>query len=253
MSVFVVTGGAGPGIGSACCRALMAPDNIVWVTDVDEQAGPSVVARLGSGTKWLQMDVGDPDSINAGIKHILDEERTIDGLVNSAGITIRAPAADLAVRDYERMLSVNLRGPWLCSKAVIPSMIESGGGSIVNVASFHAHAADAGFSAYAASKAGLLALTRGIAADYGRYGIRCNSVSPGWVPLPRAVTDGRAGPPDLLSETQMITRFIEPNDIGKAVAFLIGEHSKAITGRDFTVDAGTSAMLRYGRSSSDLP
>jgi NAD(P)-dependent dehydrogenase (short-subunit alcohol dehydrogenase family) len=253
MGVCVVTGGGGPGIGSACCRALFAAGNTVWVTDVNESSARAVAAELGSETKWLRIDVADPDSIVVGIERVLDQSGNIDGLVNSAGITIRAPAAELAVLEYERMLSVNLRGPWLCARAVIPSMIENGGGSIVNIASFHAREADPSFAAYAASKAGLLALTRGIAADYGLYGIRCNSVSPGWVPTPRSSGEG-AGQKNYLNSNQMLPSVIRPDDIGRAVAFLVGEESRAITAVDLTVDGGTSAMLRHsGSSGGHLP
>jgi NAD(P)-dependent dehydrogenase (short-subunit alcohol dehydrogenase family) len=207
---------------------------------------------LGPEARWLRIDVADPASISAGMERVLAESERVDGLVNSAGLTVVGNLLDLELKDYERLMAVNVRGAWLCSRALLPAMIEQRGGTIVNVSSFHARAADPTFGLYAASKAALVSLTRGIAADFGRFGIRCNSVSPGWVPSETSLRNDAEAINTHLRSRQMLPQAVTPDDVGAAVAFLSGPESGAITAIDLAVDGGTSAMLRH-RASPDEP
>ncbi|MGH2809965.1 MAG: SDR family NAD(P)-dependent oxidoreductase [Actinomycetota bacterium] len=240
MGVCIVTGGGGPGIGSACCEALLGEHELVWAADADLDAAVKVARGLGERVRPVHMEVSDPGSVKSAMDHILKHSGRVDVLVNSAGITDGAPAAEIDDAIFERIISTNLRGPWLCSRLVIPPMIRQGGGAIINISSVNALGAQDGFSVYAASKAGVLALTRGIAFDYGPQGIRCNAVSPGWVPY----DPGQPGFESHRTKRQMIPRQIEPKDIGGAVAFLAGDAARAITGQNLVVDAGSSSMLR---------
>ena len=155
-------------------------------------------------------------------------------------------------------MDTDLRGGWLCAKAAIPIMAKGGGGSIVNIGSVQGIGPHLGFAIYAAAKAGLVGLTRGIAADYGTAGIRCNIVQPGLVDSEQSRRilgsmghDAEAWMEDYLTSRQMIPRAITADDVGEMVAFLVGPRSASITGGEFVVDAGSSTMA-FDRDSGGL-
>jgi NAD(P)-dependent dehydrogenase (short-subunit alcohol dehydrogenase family) len=253
VQVSLVTGGGGRGIGSAVCRALAGGQFAVAVGDRDIAAAEAVaamVAAAGGSATALHLDVADDASVQAAVKATLDLYGRIDVLVNSAGQGLVQPLADVGDTDYDRVLGVDLKGAFLCCRAVLPVMVAAGRGSIVNVGSNHALSTIPGFGVYAAAKAGLAGLTRGIATDYGRHGIRCNVVHPGLVdgPLNRELLADAYGDADAwmsqwLGTRQMLPNPIEADDIGAVVAFLASDASRAITGAEIVADAGTSAML----------
>lgn len=242
MSVCIVTGGGGPRIGNGICRALVAKGWEVVVADRELAAAESVVEELraaGGIAVPMALDVTDAESVREVVAATVAEFGRVDALVNSAGVGLRKDGAEATPEEFDRLHAINYRGPWTCIKEVLPVMLENGGGSIVNIGSVHAAGAAKTFTLYAATKAALAALTRGIARDYGLRGIRCNIVHPGAVESP--------GNEHLLDEfvanRQMLPRAVEPIDIGNAVAFLISSDARAITGAELFVDAGTTAML----------
>lgn len=251
--VCLVTGGAGAGIGSAVCLAATSAGFAVCVADIDAERGRDFVAELtdlGGDALFAEVDVSERASIEYAVERVVGQWGRIDGLVNNAGIGLVKRAADVTDGEYERLMSIDLRGSWQCARAVIPAMAEAGSGSIVNIGSIHAFGAHAGYSIYASAKAGLVGLTRGIAADYGPSGVRCNIVHPGLVDSQqnRATFSSWGVDPDefmaeLRSSDQLLPRPIDAADVANVVAFLLGDASRAITGASFVVDAGTSAMI----------
>jgi NAD(P)-dependent dehydrogenase (short-subunit alcohol dehydrogenase family) len=240
--VCIVTGGGGVRIGNGICRALAAKGWTVVVGDRDLPAAEAVVEELhGAGASAVPMalDTTDAESVREVVAATVAEFGRLDALVNSAGVGLRTLGGEATPEDFDRVHAINYRGPWNCIREVLPIMLQNGGGSIVNIGSVHAAGAAETFTLYAATKAALAALTRGIARDYGLKNIRCNIVHPGAV-------ESRGNEhllADFVATKQMLPTAVESIDIGNAVAFLLSAEARAITGAELFVDAGTTAML----------
>lgn len=229
----------------------------VWIADIDDNRGRALAEDLraqGAEVEVRHVDTSDPASINEGFDEILAREAGVDALVNSAGVGFKASAGEVEVDDFDRLFAVNIRGPWLCAKKVLPAMVAAGTGSIVNIGSVHAVLTEAKSSTYAATKAALVGLTRGIALDYGGDGIRCNVVHPGSVltaeecsatPTP----DGDRWIDVITRNHQVMPWYIHPVEIGNAVAFLVSDDARSITGQQLVVDGGLTSLL-FSRAES---
>lgn len=229
------------------CRALADGPRRVFVVDRDGDAARRVAADIGSDrAAAVELDLADADAVATAFADI----GRVDVLVNSAAIGLVTPSADADRTQVDDVLAVNLRAVWATCKAVLPGMVERGRGSIVNIGSNHAVATVPGYSVYAATKSALEGLSRGIAADYGRHGVRCNVVHPGLVDSPenrKVVADG-FGDADAwldgwVTRRQMLPYAIEPEDVARVVAFLASDAARAVTAATLVVDAGTSALL----------
>ncbi|GAA4245846.1 SDR family NAD(P)-dependent oxidoreductase [Dactylosporangium darangshiense] len=170
-------------------------------------------------------------------------------LVHCAGVTAGAPAHETSLADWRAVLDANLTSAFLCARAVLPGMMAAGRGVIVTIGSIHARAFGPGLPAYAAAKAGLAAFTRQLAVDYGRFGIRAVTVSPGWVRT--ADTATRLTDPDDLARLAETQRLGEPDDVAAAVSFAVSDAAALLTGTEIVLDGGatafqTAALLRPG-------
>lgn len=248
----LVTGGGGAGIGLGICSALAARGFRVWVADVDESAASRVAEHLRKGggeAVPVLLDVSEVTSVASRIEELLAREDRLDAIVNSAGVGLVRPLGGVTPEEFDRLLAIDLRGTWLCIRAALPAMVSAGVGSIVNIGSIHSRGAAIGYGVYAAAKAGLVALTRAVALDYGAHGIRCNIVHPGLVDSPqtRALVGAWADPDEWMAKfqatRQAMPRPVTPIDVGRAVAFLVSEDAAAITGTELFVDAGSAALL----------
>ena len=247
-----MTGGAGDGVGSGISRAVARDGWFLVIADLDANRGEALAAELtaaGAHAIFERIDVGDLESIFAVVERVQDRHGAIRGLVNSAGVGAIARVADVSEAEFEKIFNIDLRGAWRLVRAVVPGMIAAGGGSIVNIGSGHGAATHPGWGVYAAAKAGLEGLTRGVAADYGPQGIRCNIVHPGMVDSPQnRAAFARFGDPEevmrnYLERKQMMPVAVQPGDVGSAVAFLLSGAARAITGTALAVDAGSLGML----------
>jgi NAD(P)-dependent dehydrogenase (short-subunit alcohol dehydrogenase family) len=237
----IIVTGAAQGIGRAVALRLAAPDVRLAVWDV-ERAGAEDTARLCAGQgatahAWC-VDVGDADAVEAAVAEFERELGRPDALVNNAGIFPRAAALDMELAEWERVLRVNLTGTFVCARAAAARMRDAGRGVIVNMASGRALAGAARGAHYAASKGGIIALTKSLALDWARYGIRVNCVIPG-------ITDtgqprGEMGDNELYAMGARIPlgRIAQPQDIAAAVAFLLGDDSAYMTGQSIAVNGG---------------
>jgi NAD(P)-dependent dehydrogenase (short-subunit alcohol dehydrogenase family) len=236
--VAVVTGG-GSGIGLATCARLATDGFTVAALDLD----PSAAA--GPATLALRCDVGDDSAITASIATVLDQLGGIDVLVNNAGITGSQQATtchETPVEEFDKVIAVNVRGPFLCSRAVLPSMVARGAGHIITIASVAGLVAFPGRCAYTTSKGAALMLTRSIAVDYAAAGIRANAVCPGMVYTP--MTAWRLDQPGLraaVEERIPAGRVASPDEIADAVALLASGRLGYMTGHPLVVDGGMSA------------
>ena len=237
--VALVTGG-GNGIGAASCRALAKAGARVAVIDRDGAAAQSVAAEIGGGAKGYALDVSDGPAFARLADQIAAAEGGIDILVNSAGTITRQTIAEMPAADWDRIIAVNLRGPFNGTQAVIPHMKKRGGGVIVNIASVAGRRISFGGGAnYTASKAGLLGFTRHAAYELAPDHIRVNAVCPG--PVATAFGGGQVPSPEQkAARAQKIPlgRMVEPEDIAEAVLFLAGDMARMCTGIALDVDGG---------------
>jgi len=226
--VAVVTGGAS-GIGLATCGRLRDEGFSVAALDMKPDGA------AGAAALTLRCDVTGEADVDSAMAEVASRLGPIDVLVNNAGITGSQAAArchETPVAEWDRVQAVNVRGPFLCSRAVLPSMIERGSGHIITIA-----------CAYTASKGAALMLTRSIAVDYAAAGIRANAVCPGMVYTP--MTSWRLDQPDLRAQVESripAGRVAQPAEIADAVALLASGRLGYMTGHPLVLDGGMSAL-----------
>jgi len=244
----VITGGGG-GIGGATSRRFARQGARVAVFDLNLEAAEKVAAQIraeGGQAEAFRCDITDRASVDAAVAATLERFGAIDVLVNNAGITGSRQATrchETPVDEWDRVHAVNVRGPFLCSRAVLPSMIARGSGHIITIASVAGLVAFPGRCAYTASKGAALMLTRSIAVDYAAAGIRANAVCPGMVYTP--MTSWRLDQPELRAEMEEripVGRVAEPDEIADAVALLASGRLAYMTGHPLVVDGGMSAL-----------
>ena len=237
--IALVTGG-GNGIGAASCRALAKTGARVAVIDRDGEAAEKVASEIGGGATGHALDVAEGEAFKRLASEIAARPGGIDILVNSAGTITRQTIAAMPSADWDRIIAVNLRGPFNGTQAVIPHMKERGGGAIDNIASVAGRRISFGGGAnYTASKAGLLGLTRHAAYELAPDNIRVNAVCPG--PTATAFGGGQIPSAERKAERARkipLGRMVEAADIADAVLFLASDLSRMCTGIALDVDGG---------------
>lgn len=240
--------GAGNGMGR-CAAELFATEGArIVVADFDEDLGASAVAAIeaaGGEAAFVKVDVSSSDDVEAMIRFSVTRFGGLHVLYNNAGIF---PADDGGATEtpestWERVMDVNLKGVWLGCKYGIPAMLDSGGGSIVNVASFVAlMGAATAQIAYTASKGGVLSMTREIAVEYGRQGIRANSLCPG--PIATPMLEELMSDPSRRQRRLVhipMGRLGKAEELARAALFLASDESSFMTGSQLVVDGGITA------------
>lgn len=250
--VALVTGAA-YGIGLAMAKALAkAGAKIVFNCSRQETVDRGLAAykELGIDAKGYLCDVTDEASVKAMVADIEATVGTIDILVNNAGIIKRIPMEEMAAEDFRRVIDIDLVGPFICAKAVIPGMIKKGAGKIINICSMMSELGRETVSAYAAAKGGLKMLTRNIASEYGEYNIQCNGIGPGYIateqtaPLRERQADGSRHPFDsfIIAKTPA-ARWGNPEDLEGPAVFLASKASDFVNGHVLYVDGGILAYI----------
>lgn len=227
--VAVITGAAS-GIGAACARLLVAEG---WSV-----VGWDLVAGSTDGVQWQTVDVSDA----AAVRHAADEVSTAGLLINSAGVSERASAAEMRPEQWARVLDVGLSGTFFASQGLYPAL-RAGGGTIVNVASIFGHRAIAGRANYCAAKAGVVALTEVLGLEWARDGIRVLAVSPGFVAteLVRAAIEGGWVSEAAITARTPMARLAGADEIARAIVALAGEAFSFATGTTVIIDGGWCA------------
>lgn len=240
--VAIVTGG-GSGIGLATASRLLEDGFRVAVLDMDGDAAKSAAGPDGIG---LRANVASADDIDAAVAEILGEFGRVDVLVNNAGITGGPNATrchETSLEDWELVQAVNVRGPYLCSRAVLPGMIAQASGHIITVASVAGMIVFPGRCAYVASKGAAVMFAKSLAVDYAKDGIRSNAICPGMVYTPmtawRLDQDEQRAAIDRMIP---IGRVAQPEDIADAIALLASGRLGYMTGSALTLDGGWSAI-----------
>jgi NAD(P)-dependent dehydrogenase (short-subunit alcohol dehydrogenase family) len=251
MSVAIVTGG-GRGIGRHIALRLAHAGFDLVLADLEHaELDPAAaeIAALGRRCLALRTDVSDEALAQGMVEHTLDVLGRIDVLVNNAGVigpTARVP--DVARSDWDAVLAVNLTGPFLCAKAVLPSMIERRAGKVINIASIAGKIAYALRSPYAVSKWGLIGLTQTLAKEMGPYNIQVNAICPGPVAgsrMDRIIAQRAAELGQSEAEVRQfylrgmaLGRMVQPGDVAELVAYLVSPAGDNITGQALDVTAG---------------
>jgi NAD(P)-dependent dehydrogenase (short-subunit alcohol dehydrogenase family) len=240
--VALLTGGAS-GIGRASCARLVADGFTLAVCDLDPDGA---VAAAGASGLGRAVDVADADAVDAFVAEVADRFGRVDVLVNNAGISGSAEATVLhatPVPEWDRVFGVNVRGPYLCARAVLPLMMAQGAGHVITIASVAGQVAFPGRSAYTASKGAALQLARSIAVDYAAHGIRSNAVCPGMAET--AMTKWRLDVPELRAAIEAripLGRVAQPDDVADLVALLASDRLGYLTGSALVVDGGYTAL-----------
>jgi 3-oxoacyl-[acyl-carrier protein] reductase len=232
--------GASRGIGRAIALTLCRANFDIVVAspelELNEQVAEEIRASGGLATT-LNLDVTSAESVKEAVAQTLKDKARIDVLVNNAGITRDGLAMRMKAADWDLVLNINLTGAFRCSQQVLPTMLKSRWGRIVNIASVVGQAGGAGQANYAASKGGLIALTKSLAQEIGSRGITVNAVAPGYIE-----TDMTRVLPEEVKAKYLagipLARAGQPQDIANAVKFLVSEDASYITGHVLAVNGG---------------
>ena len=250
--VAVITGAA-KGLGNAMAAALAAAGAAVAIADIDEESAGSVAQRFrdeGMEALAVQVDVSDQSQVEHMTRAIGKEYGRIDVLVRNAGIGHNAPAEDMEKGDWDRVISVNLTGVFLCAQSVGRVMISQGQGSIINISSMSGLVANYPQPqiAYNASKAGVNMITKSLASEWAQYGIRVNAIAPGY--MKTELTRPFFEDPETRAKWNTQVNWIQPTPMGRAgeppelagtVVYLSSEASSFVTGHVLVVDGGYTA------------
>jgi 3-oxoacyl-[acyl-carrier protein] reductase len=238
--VAIVTGGA-RGIGSRYCRGLAAEGAQVMVADINAAGASQVAHAIGGASS--RVDVGDEHSAQAMVDATLQAFGHVDALINNAAIFTeliqpRKVFDAISVEEWDRVMAVNVRGTWLCARAVAPLFRQQRSGVIVNISSGTIFSGTEGFAHYVTSKAAVWGLTRVLARELGPHGVRVNSITPG---LTSSEMVQEVYPADMLAaraQARIFQREEQPEDLVGTVVFLCSDASAFTTGQTFNVDGG---------------
>ena len=238
--VAIITGAA-RGIGLAVARRFLAEGFRAALLDVGPLEAAMAECAAPEAILALQCDVSDPAQVQAAIQAVVARWGRIDALVNNAGIAVFKPLLDTTLEDWNRVLAVNLTGPFLCTQAVAPIMAEGGGGAVVNITSISGLRASTLRVAYGTSKAGLAHLTKQQAVELGALGIRVNAVAPG--PVDTAMAKA-VHTPEIRADYHdhmPLNRYGLESELAEMIVFLCTPRASYVTGQIIAVDGGFDA------------
>ena len=244
--VAIITGGA-RGQGAAEARMFAREGARVVFGDVLDDEGRQVeaeIAAAGGEAVYVRLDVTDEDSWREAVGTAVSRFGKVDILVNNAGIASWNAGDDASVEEWDRIMEINAKGVFLGTRAVVPAMRDSGGGSIVNISSISGMVGQTNIHpGYNASKGAVRILTKSTAVQHAAEGIRCNSIHPGPVKTP--MTERSWSNPEWLKATERRTplgRYAEPDEIAYGVLFLASDESSFMTGSEMVIDGGMTAL-----------
>ena len=245
--------GASYGIGFSIAEAYAAAGAAIVFNDINQELvdkGLKAYAEKGIEAKGYVCDVTDEAAVQELVGKIEQEIGTIDILVNNAGIIRRIPMTEMSAAEFRKVIDVDLNAPFICAKAVIPTMIRKGHGKIINICSMMSELGRETVSAYAAAKGGLKMLTRTICSEYGGHNIQCNGIGPGYIATPQTAplrerqADGSRHPFDqfIIAKTPA-ARWGTPEDLQGPAVFLASDASNFVNGHVLYVDGGILAYI----------
>jgi 2-deoxy-D-gluconate 3-dehydrogenase len=246
--VAIVTGGNG-GIGKGIARGFAAAGADIVIAARNQaktdEAACEIRDEFGVQVLGVPVDVRQEEQVHAMVKQVLEKFRRIDILVNNAGINIRNMPQDYLLAEWDEILEVNLRGAFLCSKAVYPAMRDGGGGKIINIGSMTSLFGGAKLAPYGTSKGGIVQLMRSLAVAWAPDNIQVNAILPGWITtdLTKQARKELPGLNERVLARTPVGRWGEPDDLAGPAVFLASRGSDFITGVALPVDGGFSVMI----------
>lgn len=243
--VVLITGG-GSGIGAASARRFATEGARVVVADLNGDAAADVAREIGGHA--VHGDIADPDDAERMVREAVTRFGRLDVLHNNAASGAAGRIADIDPASWSRTIAVNLTGHFLMTRAALPAMLDGGHGVVVNMATAAAVLVEEGVGAYAAAKAGVIALTRQTAVEYGRRGIRANCICPGAVATPPtlAFVNAVEGVRARMEAANPLRRIAEPGELASVVVFLASDESSFVNGATIMVDGGATADNTVG-------
>jgi NAD(P)-dependent dehydrogenase (short-subunit alcohol dehydrogenase family) len=248
MPVALITGAAN-GIGWACAQAFAETGYAVALIDLEAERVADAQHQLGSGHMWAAVDVADETAVARAVGRILTRYSRIDVVVNNAGWIDRlADTEQQTLADWHKAIAVNLTGTYIVSRAAVPAFRHQKSGAIVNVASIAGLVGLPRRNAYSAAKAGIVALTRSLACEFGPLGARVNAVAPGYVKTEMVARLAREGVVDAsaLARRTPLRRLARPEEVARGILFLASDAASFITGVTLPVDGGWTAFGAAG-------
>ena len=254
--------GASYGLGLAYAKAFAeAGAKTVVFNDINQELvdrGIAEYQKLGIDAYGVVCDVTNEEQVNALVKDVEEKFGGVDILVNNAGIIKRIPMVEMTKQQWDQVINVDLTGPFLCAKAVLPGMIKKGYGKIINACSMMSELGRETVSAYAAAKGGLKMLTKNICSEYGQYNIQCNAIGPGYIATPQTAplrakqADGSIAPFDRFIRSKTpAQRWGETEDLEGLAVFLASPASDFINGQVVYIDGGILAYIGQDPSQLD--
>ena len=245
--------GASYGIGCALAKAFAGAGATIVFNDIKQELvdkGLAAYEEAGIKAHGFVCDVTNEEQVNALVEDVTQSIGHINILVNNAGIIKRIPMCEMTAEQFRQVIDIDLNGPFIVAKAVIPDMIRQGGGKIINICSMMSELGRETVSAYAAAKGGLKMLTKNIASEYGQYNIQCNGIGPGYIATPQTAPlreiqpDGSRHPFDqfILAKTPA-SRWGEAEDLAGPAVFLASPASDFVNGHILYVDGGILAYI----------
>jgi NAD(P)-dependent dehydrogenase (short-subunit alcohol dehydrogenase family) len=238
--VAIVTGGAS-GIGEFTVREMLKQGAKVVIADFDDAGGQKLADELGEGVSFIHVDVSNEEQVEAMVKHSVDTFGKVDILFSNAGIGSTGSTHELSLEDWNKTISVNLSGVFLCAKYALKEMVKQGSGSIVNCASILGHVGQAATASYTAAKGGVVNMTRALSLEYASQGIRVNAVCPGYIKTPLLDQLDEATMKHLIT-LHPLGRLGESHEVANAVVFLASDEASFVTGANLLVDGGYTAQ-----------
>jgi gluconate 5-dehydrogenase len=245
--------GASYGIGFNIAKAFAAAGATIVFNDIKQELvdkGLAAYKEAGIAAHGYVCDVTNEDQVTELVAKIEKEVGEIDILVNNAGIIKRIPMHEMKRAEFQQVIDIDLVGPFIVSKAVLPSMMRRRHGKIINICSMMSELGRETVSAYAAAKGGLKMLTRNICSEYGEYNIQCNGIGPGYIATPQTAPlreiqpDGSRHPFDkFICAKTPAGRWLDPSELGGPAVFLASEASNAVNGHILYVDGGILAYI----------
>jgi NAD(P)-dependent dehydrogenase (short-subunit alcohol dehydrogenase family) len=244
-STAIVTGGSS-GIGRSCAERFGEEGANVVIADVNVDGAErtaELVREAGGDATVVETDVSDPEDVEAMVDVAVETYGGLDYAFNNAGIDgDRAPAGEHPLDNWERVVDVDLKGTFLCMRAELPAMLDSGGGAVVNTSSIMGLVAIEGLSPYVASKHGIIGLTKTAAVEYAAEGVRVNAISPGVIETPMTTGEDAADSIEQSVDATPLGRLGAPEEIGDAAVWLCSDDASFVTGETLVVDGGFVAQ-----------